>query len=87
MYALVPWALFIAIVAVAGLAIADSFAELRSTHARLMREGEALRAGLALQTVAGEMRLRPAPYRIKGERRSVPATVRRLPEPRASAAA
>lgn len=41
--------------------IAHSFAEARAAYARLMREGEVLRAGLALQATAIEMSLRPAP--------------------------
>jgi hypothetical protein len=87
MHALVSWALFTVIVAVAGLAIADSLAKVRLAHARLMREGEVLRAGLAGQTGAGTVRMRPAPHGITGERRPVPVAVRRLPLRQACAAA
>ncbi len=41
--------------------IAHSLVEARAAYARLMREGEVLRAGLALQASAMEMSLRPNP--------------------------
>ncbi len=50
---------FAAVLSVA--VIAHSLTEARAAYARLMREGEVLRAGLALQASAREMSLRPAP--------------------------
>lgn len=45
-----------------GLAVvADSLIKARAAWVRLMREGEVMRAGLALQAAAREMSLRPAP--------------------------
>lgn len=41
--------------------IAHSVGEARTAYARLMCEGEVLRAGLALQASAREMSLRPNP--------------------------
>ncbi len=53
--------------------VAHSLAEARVAYARLMREGEVLRAGLALQATAVEMSLRPkavaAPRRAVATRR------------------
>ncbi len=66
--------------------IAHSLAEARAAYARLMREGEVLRAGLALQASAREMSLRPVP--VLAPRRAVamrrPAGVR-LPLPACAA--
>lgn len=50
---------FAAVLSVA--VIAHSLTEARAAYARLMREGEVLRAGLALQASAREMSLRPSP--------------------------
>lgn len=67
--------------------IADTLLKARAAHARLLQEGELLRAGLALQAAA-EMRLRPlarsVPRRITAEAR--PAALR-LQAPRACVAA
>jgi hypothetical protein len=53
--------------------IAHSLADARAAYARLMREGEVLRAGLALQATAIEVSLRPkslaAPRRAVATRR------------------
>lgn len=51
---------------VATAVIADSLVRARAAYARLVREGEVLRAGLALQAAVVEMRLRPAPRAAAG---------------------
>lgn len=56
----------------------------RAAYARLMREGEVMRAGLALQAAAVEMSLRPAPRRAVATRR--PAGLRPMPRPAYAAA-
>jgi hypothetical protein len=68
--------------------IADSLMQAREAHARLMREGGVMRAGLALQAAAGDMRMRPAaPRRVTAERRQAPAAMLRRPGRPACAAA
>lgn len=64
---------------VAVAVIADSIVAAHAAWVRLMREGEVMRAGLALQTAAREMRLRPvpAPRRAMAGRASAP----RRPQP------
>ncbi|MCU0949245.1 MAG: hypothetical protein MUF47_13515 [Porphyrobacter sp.] len=49
----------------------------RAAYVRLMREGEVMRAGFALQAAAVEMRLRPAPRRAIPARRMVTPAVAR----------
>lgn len=49
--------------------IADSLVAARAAWTRLMREGEVMRAGIALQAAATEMRLRPAAPRAIAVRR------------------
>jgi len=67
---------------VATLTLAHCLVEARAAHARLMREGEVLRAGLALQAAAIEMSLRPravaAPRRTVAMRRELPRLARPL---------
>jgi hypothetical protein len=55
-------ALFTAAAVLAIAVIAQTLREAVTAWERLMREGEVLRAGIALQVAwAGEMRLRPSP--------------------------
>lgn len=49
---------------IAVVTIAHCLAEARSAYARLMREGEIMRAGFALQAAAIEMALRPKPLAV-----------------------
>lgn len=67
---------------ISALVIADTLLKARAAHARLMREGEVMRAGFALQAAAVEMSLRPAARPVTPRRG--PATARPL---RACAAA
>ncbi|MBU7579858.1 MAG: hypothetical protein KAF27_05225 [Porphyrobacter sp.] len=53
----------------------------RAAYRQLMREGEVLRAGLALQAAAVDMRLRPAPRRVIATRRVIGGQPPRLPRP------
>lgn len=62
--------------------VAHCLAEARAAYERLMREGEVMRAGFALQAAAIEMSLRPAPRRVVATRRVMP----RLPLPACAAA-
>ena len=68
--------------------IAHTLREARTVYVRLMREGEVLRAGLALQASAIEMSLRPKA--VTAPRRAVamprPAMARNLALPSAAAA-
>lgn len=66
--------------------IVHSLREARAAWVRLMREGEVLRAGLALQASATPMSLRPAPPRPGGMRRmaTLPSGLR--PRPACAAA-
>ncbi len=48
----------------------------RAAYVRLMREGEVMRAGFALQAAAVEMRLRPAPRRTIPARRMITPSAR-----------
>lgn len=50
--------------------VAHCLVEARAAYARLMREGEVMRAGFALQAAAVEMALRPAPRRAVATRRA-----------------
>lgn len=59
---------------IAVLVIADSLVEARAAYARLMREGEVMRAGFALQTAAVPMQPRPAALRSAMPRRRHPRT-------------
>jgi hypothetical protein len=54
---------------VAAATIAHSLREARVLYFRLLREGEVMRAGLALQASATTMSLRPAPRRAVATRR------------------
>lgn len=69
---------------VAVATIAHSLREARSLYFRLLREGEVMRAGIALQASAIEMSLRPAPRRAVATRR--PAGLRPMPLPAYAAA-
>ena len=57
-FALVALFAFSGLVALA--VITDCLMQARVAYRRLMAEGEALRAGLAAQAAAGELRVRPA---------------------------
>ncbi len=69
--------------------IAHSLVEARYACARLMREGELIRAGLALQDAAVEMALRPktvaAPRRAVATRRAGLPVGLPLPQPASAA--
>ena len=71
--------------------IAHSLVEARAAYARLMHEGEVLRAGLALQASALEMSLRPspalAPRRAVATRRPAGMRPQLLPSPLQACAA
>ncbi len=66
--------------------VADSLVEARAAWARLMHEGEVMRAGLAVQVAAREMSLRPAPAPRRAMAGRAPAP-RRLQPLQACAAA
>ena len=80
---------FAAVLSVA--VIAHSLAGARAAYSRLMREGEVLRAGLALQATAVEMSLRPnpalAPRRAAATRRPAGLHPHLLPSPLQACAA
>lgn len=78
MLALAISALFTISGIIAVLVIADTLLKTRVAYFRLMREGEVMRAGFALQAAAVEMQLRPAPRNITPRRRSVPLRPRTL---------
>ena len=65
--------------------IAHCLVGARAAYVRLMREGEVMRAGFALQAAAVEMRLRPAPRRVIAARRAVMPMGPRLPHPACAA--
>lgn len=71
--------------------IAHSLVEARAAYARLMREGEVLRAGLALQASVREMSLRAgpalAPRRAVAMQRPVALRPHLLPSPLQACAA
>lgn len=70
---------------IAAATVAHCILEARAAYLRLMREGEVMRAGFALQATAVEMALRPATRRIVATRRTgLPGG---LPLPRAACAA
>lgn len=50
--------------------VAHCLVEARAAYVRLMREGEVMRAGFALQAAAVDMALRPAPRRAVTTRRT-----------------
>jgi hypothetical protein len=64
---------------VAVAVVADSLVTARRAWVRLMREGEVMRAGLALQAAARDMSLRPAPAVRRPMAGRVPAPRRQLP--------
>lgn len=66
---------------IATATVAHCLVEARAAYARLMREGEVLRAGLALQAAAVEMSLRPAPRRVIATRRVALPAGSPLPRP------
>lgn len=66
---------------IAAATVAHCLVGARAAYARLMREGEVMRAGLALQAAAVEMRLRPAPRRVIATRRVALPLGPRLPRP------
>ncbi|MCM0001062.1 MAG: hypothetical protein NBV68_16940 [Erythrobacter sp.] len=55
---------------IATATVAHCLVEARAAYVRLMREGEVMRAGFALQAAAVEMALRPAPRRAMATRRA-----------------
>ena len=61
--------------------VAHCLVEARAAYVRLMREGEVMRAGLALQAAAVEMALRPAPRRAVATRRAALPVGLPLPRP------
>ncbi|MCZ8369744.1 MAG: hypothetical protein O9293_07230 [Porphyrobacter sp.] len=69
---------------IAAASIAHSLRDARVLYLRLVREGEVMRAGLALQASAVEMSLRTSPRRIVATRR--PAMLRQQPLPAFAAA-
>ena len=69
---------------IAAASIAYSLRDARVLYLRLVRDGEVMRAGLALQASAVEMSLRPSPRRIVATRR--PAILRQQPLPAFAAA-
>lgn len=76
MLALAITALFTLTGIISALVIADNLLKARAAYVRLMREGEVMRAGFALQASAMEMPLRPATRPVTPRRR--PAMVRPL---------
>jgi hypothetical protein len=71
MLTLAIFALFTVAGIVAVLVIADTLLKAREAYVRLMRDGEVMRAGFALQAAAIEMQLRPAARSVTARRRSV----------------
>lgn len=63
---------------IAVLVIADTLLKAHAAYLRLMREGEVMRAGFAVQAAAVEMQLRPAARGVTARRRSVPLRPRTL---------
>ena len=63
---------------VAVLVIIDTLMKARAAYTRLMREGEIMRAGFALQAASVEMQLRPAMRKVTARRRSVSSRPLRL---------
>lgn len=86
MLAIAISALFTVAGLVAALTIADNLLKARAAYARLMREGEVMRAGLALQAAVGEMRLRPQARAVTPIRRTMAPRARSLPLPACAAA-
>ncbi|WP_285710913.1 hypothetical protein [Erythrobacter oryzae] len=85
MLSLAITALFTLTGLIAVATVAHCLVEARKAYVRLMREGEIMRAGFALQAAAVEMALRPAPRRAVAMRRmGLPAG---LPHPRPAFAA
>ncbi|MFM7402708.1 MAG: hypothetical protein ACKO1N_01165 [Erythrobacter sp.] len=76
--------LFIVAGVVAALTVAQCLVEARAAYARLVREGEVMRAGIAVQASANPLSLRPAPRRVAATRR--PAQLLPLPLPAFAAA-
>jgi len=60
MFAVAITVLFTLTGIIAAAVIADSLLKARAAYARLMREGDVMRAGLALQAAAIDMQLRPS---------------------------
>ena len=58
--------------------IADNLMKARAAYARLMREGEIMRAGFALQAAAVDMQLRPVTRNTTARQRSAPLRPRKL---------
>lgn len=65
--------------------VARCLIEARAAYVRLMREGEVLRAGFALQAAAVDMAMRPAPRPAVG--RAMAAGRPAMPQPRPARAA
>ena len=61
---------------ISALVIADNLLKARAAYVRLIREGEVMRAGFALQAAAMDMPLRPAARPVTPRRR--PAMMRPL---------
>jgi hypothetical protein len=80
--------LFVGTGLVAAATVAHSLREAHALYLRLVREGEIMRAGFALQAAAAEMSLRPnsgpGPRRAAAIRRA--AMLRQLPLPARAAA-
>jgi hypothetical protein len=70
---------------IAAVTVAHCLVEARAAYARLMREGDVLRAGFALQAAAVDMALRPkalaAPRRAVATRRAAGPVGLALPRP------
>jgi hypothetical protein len=86
MLAIAISALFIVTGLVAASTIADNLLKARSAYLRLLREGEVMRAGLALQAAVGEMRLRPQARAVTPIRRTMSSRARSLQLPVCAAA-
>jgi hypothetical protein len=68
---------------IASATVVHCLVQARAAYAQLMREGEVMRAGFALQAAAIEMSLRPAPRRAMAARRVISP---QLPRPAFAAA-
>ena len=64
---------------IAAAVIADCLLKARVAYARLMREGDVMRAGFALQAAAVDMQLRPSVRQVTPRRRQAVPGLRPLP--------
>jgi hypothetical protein len=76
MLSLAITALFTLAGLIAVATVAHCLVEARKAYVRLMREGEIMRAGFAVQAAAVDMALRPAPRRAVATRRDLPRQLR-----------